>query len=118
MTKTTREMVWLQLFLKEVGISSPSPIPMHCDNQAAIFIAVSSTFHEHMKHIEIDYYYIWENFMFKVISTFHVTTSHQLIDVFMKSLARISYEATCTKPGIFYLYAPTWGGGSNSDIEL
>ena len=51
-------MVWLQSFLNDLDISSPSPIPMHCDNQAAIFIAENSPFHKHMKHIEIDFQYI------------------------------------------------------------
>ena len=52
--QTAQEMVWLRSFLKDLGISSPFPMPMHCDNQAAIFIAENSTFHERTKHIEID----------------------------------------------------------------
>ena len=48
------EMVWLRSFLEDLDISSPSPMPMHCDNQATIFINVNSTFYEHTKHIEID----------------------------------------------------------------
>ena len=39
------------------------------------------------------------------ISTPHVASSHQLEDVFMKSLVAISYDTTCTKLGMFDLYA-------------
>ena len=106
MAKTLQEIVWLQSFLEDLGITSPSPMPMYCDNQVAIFITRNSTFHEHIKKIEIDCHYIQDKVIFRVISTPHVASSHQLTDVFMKSLSKISYDATCTKLGIFDLYAP------------
>ena len=80
-------------------------MPMHCDNQAIIFISRNSTFHERTKYIEIDCYYIRDEVMSRVISTPHVVSSHQLADVFMKSLAGISYDATCTKLVMFDFYA-------------
>ena len=118
MAKTVREMVWLRSFLKDLSISSPFPMPMHCDNQAAIFIASNSTFHERTKHIEIDCHYIRDKVMSRVISTPHVVPSHQLADIFTKSLAGISYDATCTKLGMFDLYAPVCGGVCDSGIGL
>ncbi|CAA6656648.1 unnamed protein product [Spirodela intermedia] len=80
---------------------------MHCDNQATIFIADNPTFHEHMKDIEINYHYIRDKVISGRISTPDMTSSHQLVDVFMKSLTGISYDATCTKLDMFDLYAPT-----------
>ena len=106
MAETAREMVWLRSFLKDLGISSPFPMPMHCDNQAAIFIAGNSTFHDRTKHFETDCNYIRDKVMSGVISAPHVTSLHQLADVLTKSLAGISYDTTCTKLGMFDLYAP------------
>ena len=106
MAETAREMVWLQSFLKDLGISSPFPMPIRYDNQVTIFITGNSTFHERTKHIEIDCHYIRDKVMYGVISTPHVTSSHQLVDVFTKSLVGISYDTTCTKLGKFDLYAP------------
>ena len=37
MAETAREMVWLRSFLKHLGISSPFPMPMHCDNDGELF---------------------------------------------------------------------------------
>ena len=45
--------------------------------------------------------------MSRVIFTSHVVSSHQLMDVFTKSLARVSYDDLCTKLGMFDLYALT-----------
>ena len=47
-----------------------------------------------------------------------MTSSPQLADIFKKSLAEISYDATCIKLGMFDLYAPAWGGVFDSDIGL
>ena len=85
---------------------SPSPMHVHCDNQADIFIARNSTFYERTKHIETNCHYIRDKVMSGVISTPHVASSHQLADIFTKSLVGISYDTTCTKLGMFDLYAP------------
>ncbi|CAA6667893.1 unnamed protein product [Spirodela intermedia] len=79
---------------------------IYCDNQATIFIASNHTFYEHTKHIEIDCYYIQDKVMSSLISTLHVASSHQLIDVFTKSMIEISYDIIYTKLDIFDLYAP------------
>ena len=107
MAEIAREMVWLRSFLKDLSISSPPPMPMYCDNQAVIFIEDNSTFHEHTKHIDIDCHYIRDKVMLGVISTPHVASSHQLADIFTKSLVGISYDVTCTKLGMFDSNAPS-----------
>ena len=33
MAATTREMVWLQSFVQDLGITTLMPMPMHCDNK-------------------------------------------------------------------------------------
>ena len=43
--------------------------------------------------------------MSRIFSTPHVASSHQLMDVFAKILVGVSYDVTCTKLGMFDLYA-------------
>ena len=54
---------WLNSLLLELGFIVEMPTPMHCDNQAAIFIANNPTFHKRTKHIEIDYHYVQDMVM-------------------------------------------------------
>ena len=89
MAKTVREMLLLRSFLKNLNISSPSSMPMHCGNQVTIFIVGNSPFHERTRHIEIDCHYIRDKVMSGVISTPHVASSYQLAEVFTKSPTRI-----------------------------
>ena len=51
------------------------PMPMHCDNQAAIFIAKNLAFHKRTKHIEIDCHFICDKVLIEVISTPHMSSS-------------------------------------------
>ena len=105
MAATAREMVWLHSFVQDLGIKTPMPMPMHCDNQAAIFIARNLAFHERTKHIEIDCHFIRDKGLIGVISTPHVSSSDQLTDIFTKSIIGVSYDCLGSKLGMFDLYS-------------
>ena len=52
------ELSWLSRLLHELTITSITPIPVKCDNLAAIYIARNPVFHERTKHIEIDCHFV------------------------------------------------------------
>ena len=54
MQRVMAELSWLSRLLNELTISSITPIPVRCDNQAAIYIAKNLIFHERTKHTELD----------------------------------------------------------------
>jgi hypothetical protein len=58
MAHTATELTWLQHFLQEIGFSTLTPIPLFCDNQAALHIASNPIFHERTKHIEVDCHFV------------------------------------------------------------
>ena len=101
------EMVWLQSFVQDLGITIPMLMPMHCDNQAAIFIAGNLAFHERTKHIEIDCHFIREKVLMGVIYTPHVSSSDQLTDILTKNVIDVSYDCLGSKLGMFDLYSPS-----------
>ncbi|KAL0310298.1 UNVERIFIED_CONTAM: hypothetical protein Scaly_2941800 [Sesamum calycinum] len=51
---TVYELRWISCILKDFGISLVVPIPLFCDNKAALHILANPVFHECTKHIELD----------------------------------------------------------------
>jgi hypothetical protein len=50
LTKASKEMIWLQSYLKELGKKLENSV-LHYDSQSAIHLAKNSAFHSRMKHI-------------------------------------------------------------------
>ncbi|CAM8981982.1 unnamed protein product [Rhodiola kirilowii] len=85
MRKLTNELIWIKALLKDLGIESPTPITMHCDNQAAIHIASNSVFHERTKHIEVDCHKVRQMVEQRVILPCYTRSGDQLADIFTKA---------------------------------
>ncbi|XP_059658710.1 uncharacterized protein LOC132305041 [Cornus florida] len=90
MAHTTSELTGIQHFLEELGLTVKSPIPLFCDNQAAIHIASNLVFHERTKHIEVDCHFIREKILIGNITTPFVKSEDQLADMFNKALGHHS----------------------------
>ena len=61
MVDVTRELVWIQDILIDMGSVPKTPMRLYCDNRSAIYIAQNPVFHERMKHIEVDYHVVRSN---------------------------------------------------------
>ncbi|KAB1215703.1 Copia protein [Morella rubra] len=107
MAYTTSELTWLQHFLTEIGFPTPTPIPLFCDNQAAVHIASNPVFHERTKHIEVDCHFIRDKILNGDISTPFVKTGDQLADMFTKVVSGSWLKFLCSKLDLYDIYAPT-----------
>ncbi|KAG7641364.1 Ribonuclease H-like superfamily [Arabidopsis suecica] len=85
MRKLTNELTWLKALLKDLGIEQHTPITMHCDNKAAIYIASNSVFHERTKHIEVDCHKVREKIVEGVTLPCYTRSEDQLADIFTKA---------------------------------
>ena len=87
--RLTAELSWLSRLLAELGLTSITPIPVKCDNLAAIYIAKNPVFHERTKHIELDCHFVRQKFMEGLLSLSYIPTQQQLADICTKPLTGI-----------------------------
>ena len=107
MAQATCEIMWLYHLLIEIGIKTPMPAKLWCNNQAAIHIALNPVYHERTKHIEVDCHFILEKIQENLIFIGYMKTGEQLGDIYTKALNGTRVEYFCNKLGMINIYAPT-----------
>ncbi|KAL0285838.1 UNVERIFIED_CONTAM: hypothetical protein Sradi_7162800 [Sesamum radiatum] len=55
---TVCELQWISYLLCDFALTVHTPIPLFCDNKAALHIMANPVFHERTKHLEIDYHIV------------------------------------------------------------
>ena len=88
MAHTSCELKWIKYLLEELRFVVKQPMTIHCDNQAAIYIASNPMFHEQTKHIEVDCHITREKVEDGVSATLYVSTRVQIANMFTKALCK------------------------------
>src|SRR5258708_22645465 len=60
MTDASNQGVWYKSFLKELGYTVDTPIPLHCDNKGAVDLALNPVTGRRSKHIDIKHHVLRE----------------------------------------------------------
>ena len=92
MANATSEVIWLELLLKELGISLQQPPVLWCDNLGATYLSANPVFHARAKHIEIDFHFVRERVTNKQLQIKLISTGDQLADGFTKALPVQKFE--------------------------
>ncbi|GJW52714.1 retrovirus-related pol polyprotein from transposon TNT 1-94 [Tanacetum coccineum] len=109
MALTCCEVTWLVNLFKDLGIKDLEPVDLHCDNQAALYIAANPVFHVRTKHIEVDCHYVRDQMKAGKINPTYTHTKSQLADVFTKVVTVDQHNKLLSKLGVCY--------SSNSQLE-
>ncbi|XP_057972819.1 uncharacterized mitochondrial protein AtMg00810-like [Malania oleifera] len=82
---TTSELLWLHWLLQDMGVPQPSGTPLYCDNHSVVQITHNDVFHEHTKHIEIDFHFVHHHFQEGTLRFLSIPSADQLADIFAKA---------------------------------
>ncbi|XP_061359908.1 uncharacterized mitochondrial protein AtMg00810-like [Gastrolobium bilobum] len=80
----TCELQWFQYLFQDLHLPWDVPASVYCDNRSALYLAQNATFHERSKHIEIDCHITRDKVRSGLIKLLHVSSIHQVADVFTK----------------------------------
>ena len=84
---TGRHAAWIIGFMEEVGYPLSGPLPLFCDNEAAITNATGEEVSfKRSKHINIKYHKIRERVSNNEISITHVPSEENVADIFTKAI--------------------------------
>jgi len=100
------ELQWIQYLLQDLPFSIPIPYTTFCDNNSAIHISKNPTFHERIKHIELDCHIIRQKLVDGLIHLTNVPSRSQLDDMFTKSLHPSTFRVATSKLGIYKSSCP------------
>ena len=86
-------MIWVQNLLTELGIHHPKAASLWCDNLGSTYLSANPIFHARTKHIEIDYHFVRERVVDKLLNIRFIPTGDQVADGFTKPLTQRQLEA-------------------------
>ena len=91
-SEATKEAVYLDTFLSELGLSDGKPIDLSVDNTGARDLAYNPEHHDKTKHIERRHFYVREMVEAMRIRVPFVSTTENLADFFTKALPSKSFH--------------------------
>jgi hypothetical protein len=84
----TSEALWIRNLLLELRIYEPFPLPLFCDNRAAISFTQDPICDGKVKHIDIKFHFVRDYVLAKKIKIQHIPTSAMLADIFTKATSK------------------------------
>jgi hypothetical protein len=82
----TAEVMWVQTVLMELGVPCLRSAKLWCDNMGAKYLASNPIFHGRMKHVKVDYHFVRDRVLKKLLEVRFISSDDQVADGFTKAL--------------------------------
>ena len=70
----TAKLIWIQVLLRELGISQAQVPSLWCDNIGATYLYANPIFHRRTKHVEVDYHFVREQVSTRQLHVRHISS--------------------------------------------
>jgi len=87
MANATAEIMWVQTLLQESKVHSPKTARILCDNLGAKYLSANPVFHARTKNIEVDFHFVRERVLQKLLEIEFVSSGDQVAAGFTKPLS-------------------------------
>lgn len=89
----TKELIWLQTIISELGYTLSQPSIIYSDNQSSIALSANPKHHERSKHIDIRFHFLREKVSNKILKLEYTPTARMWADILTKSLPKDKHYA-------------------------
>jgi hypothetical protein len=86
MTDVMAKIMWIQSILHELQVPGPRCAQLWCDNLGVKYLASNPIFHGCLKHVKIDYHFVWDHVLHKLLVVRLISTEDQVADGFTKAI--------------------------------
>jgi hypothetical protein len=86
LANATAEVIWIESLLGELGVQRKRVPCLWCDNMGATYLSANPVFHARTKHIEIDFHFVRERVVNKLLEIRFIPSGDQVADGFTKAL--------------------------------
>ena len=100
LASAVQELLYFRQLLGEIGYGENIPTPLLCDNQGAMYLAITTKNDPNVKHIAIKYHFVRESVKDNIVNLLYVNTREQVADIMTKPLGRSQFEKFRTMMGV------------------
>ena len=99
--QAVKESVWMVDFLRDLGILIHDIMVVNSDNQGAIALAKNPVFHDHLKHIDIQFHFTCKLVKNRRIGLNYVPMQEMVADILTKALPHAQHKYLAREVGLF-----------------
>jgi len=87
------EDVWLRKLFSEIFEHMLDTTLIFCNNQIGIHLSENPMFHDHFKHIDIRYHFIWDMVQQGALRLQHTRTNEKVTNILTSLLGKVKFLA-------------------------